>query len=96
MVAIYEQGYILLGCALFLTVHLTLDNLDKLLKMSLSIGNQATMRETNDLWMHMHLFSVEKDDYVDPVERVRQEIDSLSGSNTSRQQADLERDATVD
>ena len=75
-VAIYENSYILLGGSLLLTMHLTLDNFDKLLKMGLSIGNQVTMREISDVWMHTHLFKVEKDDYVDPVERVRQDIEA--------------------
>ena len=75
-VAIYEHAYILLGSALLLTIHLTLANFDKLLQMSLSIGNLATMRETSDLWMHTHLFRVEQDDYMDPVARVRQDIEA--------------------
>ena len=70
-ITIYERAYILLGSALLLTIHLTLDNFDKLLQICIAIGNLATMREMSDIWMHTHLFKVEKDDYMDPVERVR-------------------------
>lgn len=39
--------------------------------MSLAIANRATMREMADLWMHPHLFKVERDDSVDEIQRVR-------------------------
>ena len=68
---IYEQNMVFFGAALFATVYFMLENLEKLLQMSLSIANRATMREMADLWMHPHLFKVERDDSVDELQRVR-------------------------
>jgi len=70
LVNIYEQSMVVWGTALFLTLHLMLDNFEKLLQLSIAVANKATMRELSDLWMHTHFFKVVKD-AVDPIERVR-------------------------
>ena len=38
--------------------------------------------------MHHHLFRAEKDDYLDPVARVRQEVESLEQAASARSGAD--------
>ena len=76
LVNIYEHNMLVIGAALLLTFHMMLDNFDKLLQLSIAVASKATMRELNDIWMHIHLFTVVKN-AIDPIERVRQDIAEL-------------------
>lgn len=78
LVNIYEQNMIVLGSALFLTTFLMLENFDKLLQVSISVSNGATMREMSDLWMHVHHFKPVVD-AVDALERLRIDLEVSRG-----------------
>ena len=84
-VTIFKENLILLGGTFFLTVFLAFNNLEKLMEMSHAIANRGTMREFKDVWMHPHLFVAERDDGMDPVARVRQEVEMLQSSRTDSQ-----------
>ena len=78
MVTIYEQNCVFFGSALLFVSYFLLRTFDKLLQLSLAIANRATVRELSDLWMHTHLFKVERDDAEeDPLAQIHHEIAEL-------------------
>ena len=54
--------------------------------MSIAVAHKGTVRELSDIWMHAHFYKLIKNDYQDPVERVRQEIEELNSARDVRRQ----------
>ena len=70
-VTVYEQNLLFLGLALAFVWFQILKSFEKLLQLSLAIANCTTVRELSDLWMHTHLFKIEREDIADPLQMVQ-------------------------